>query len=24
VDGQEHGALGKTGEPAQNTFTTAG
>ncbi len=24
VDGQEHGALGKTGEPAQNTFTAAG
>ncbi len=24
VDGQEQGALGKTGEPAQNTFTAAG
>ncbi len=24
VDGQEHGALGKTGEPAQNTFSPAG
>jgi hypothetical protein len=24
VDGQEHGELGKTGEPAQNTFSAAG